>query len=63
MLSLGQKIQNNFLSNNLNTNSKNTTSASPLVTRRVRNQRIAFTILSPPLCGLINKFSAIKTKY
>jgi hypothetical protein len=40
ILFLKQKIENNnFLSHNLTTNSKNTTSASPLVTRRLGNQK------------------------
>ncbi len=39
MLFLKQKIENNFLSHNLTMNSKNTTSASPLVARRLGNQK------------------------
>ncbi len=42
MLSLWQNTKNNFLSRSINRNPKNTTSASLQVTRRLKNQKIAF---------------------
>ncbi len=62
MLFLKQKIENNFLSHNLTTNSKKITSANPLVTRRLGNQKKAFPCRYK-LFRLINKISATKTKY
>jgi high-affinity nickel permease len=61
MLFLKQKIENNFFSHNLTTNSKNTTNASPLVTRRLGKQKKAFPCRSK-LFSLIKKFSVIKFK-